>query len=63
MTTHNHIVVVVLLFLYIILVRTAPDKTLRFNERGKFKIVQFTDLHYGHDEYENQQTAIVQGLP
>jgi hypothetical protein len=54
--------VVLILFLYIPLVVTAPDKTLRFNERGKFKIVQFTDLHYGDDEKENQLTSIVQGI-
>jgi 3',5'-cyclic AMP phosphodiesterase CpdA len=23
---------------------------LRFNERGKFKIVQFTDIHMGEDD-------------
>ena len=25
-------------------------KDLRFNEKGKFKMVQFTDLHFGEDE-------------
>lgn len=38
------------------------DRKLYFNEQGKFKIVQFTDLHYGNNQYENQQTAMVQGI-
>ena len=25
-------------------------KQLRFNEKGKFKMVQFTDIHFGEDE-------------
>jgi hypothetical protein len=25
-------------------------KDLRFNNKGKFKMVQFTDLHFGEDE-------------
>jgi predicted MPP superfamily phosphohydrolase len=58
---NNYLVVVVLFILYITHVSSAPDKTLRFNERGKFKIVQFTDLHYGYDEKENLKTSIVQG--
>eukprot|EP00026_Physarum_polycephalum_P007086 Phypoly_transcript_07140.p1 GENE.Phypoly_transcript_07140~~Phypoly_transcript_07140.p1 ORF type:complete len:451 (+),score=36.16 Phypoly_transcript_07140:269-1621(+) len=62
MTQHNFYSLVVILFLYIPLAVTAPDKTLRFNERGKFKIVQFTDLHYGYDEHENQLTSIVQDV-
>jgi len=31
-----------------------------FNEHGKFKVVQFTDLHYGNNQYENEQSAKVQ---
>lgn len=34
---------------------TAQSKSLRFNEEGKFKIVQFTDLHYViNNEHSNQ---------
>lgn len=33
---------------------------LQFNEQGKFKVVQFTDLHYGNNEQENDQTFVVQ---
>lgn len=36
------------------------DKRLQFNEQGKFKVVQFTDLHYGNNQYENDQSAVVQ---
>jgi len=28
----------------------AYAKDLRFNEKGKFKMVQFTDLHFGEDD-------------
>ena len=28
---------------------SAIDKTLKFNANGKFKMVQFTDIHFGED--------------
>jgi hypothetical protein len=62
---HTYVILLQQLLLLQLLLNThvcTSDKLpLQFNENGKFKIVQFTDLHYGYNEYENQQTAIVQG--
>ncbi|EGG17796.1 hypothetical protein DFA_08796 [Cavenderia fasciculata] len=41
---------------------TAPKPVLKYNLQGKFKIVQFTDLHYGEGEDENTQTYAIQEL-
>ena len=27
-----------------------PKKQLKFNENGKFKMVQFTDIHFGESD-------------
>lgn len=62
MTHCNSWLITLVCFVCVTQVRTASDNVLRFNEHGKFKIVQFTDLHYGYNEHENQQTAIVQDV-
>lgn len=62
MLCYDYTIVKLLLLLLLLSTHTlAQDKRLKFNKDGKFKIVQFTDLHYGYNEYENDQTAIVQG--
>lgn len=39
----------------------AYAKDLRFNEKGKFKIVQFTDLHFGEDEQDDNDNLRLMG--
>ena len=33
------------------------NKTLTFNANGKFKIVQFTDVHFGEDDPDDRDNA------
>jgi hypothetical protein len=40
----------------------AGEKRLHFNNAGKFKVVQFTDLHFGSDYNEDLHTLAVQGV-
>jgi hypothetical protein len=49
-----------LLFLSVAWGRTSKDKTLKFRGNGLFKIVQFTDLHFGHSPAQDQATQKVQ---
>jgi hypothetical protein len=51
---------VYILFLVWVVLGLAEEDRLYFNEQGKFKVVQFTDLHYGNNQYENDQTYAVQ---
>jgi len=36
-----------------------PDPVLRFNSEGKFKIVQFTDVHFQYDSYRSDSTLVI----
>lgn len=42
------------------IVPTSTTK-LKFNSKGEFKILQFTDLHYGEDETKDKNSQILQG--
>jgi len=54
------IAVSILLVLYLSLSYTQVDKTLRFKKDGTFRIVQFTDLHFGESEEKDINSSIVQ---
>lgn len=43
------------LFLFFTLTLFAQNKTLKFNDKGKFKIIQFTDVHY---QKNNPESAV-----
>lgn len=47
--------------LVLLSVIVAGEKRLHFNNEGKFKIVQFTDLHFGSGYNEDLHTLAVQG--
>ena len=35
------------------------DKTLRFNQKGEFTILQMTDLHYGEKEDRDKKNEAI----
>ncbi len=43
-------------FILLFLIITVVSATLKFNKDGKFKIVQFTDLHFGEYDDLDEQT-------
>lgn len=38
-----------------------PRKVLKFNEKGTFKMVQFTDIHFGEDEADDLDNQRLMG--
>lgn len=49
----------VALLLSCLVCRADVDRTLRFRKDGTFKVVQFTDLHLGHDAMADMNTIKV----